>query len=214
MNIMIGVPVHRPLEFRTFESFVKLANLRGKFNYYFAMTQNSLVYDAREFIAQEFLKSNCEYLMMIDSDMTFHPQSIEFLQRHEKPFVTAKAFKRVPPYQPCFYTKVDLVDGQPLLESPVEYGAGLLPIEGAGLACALMHRDVFANIKAPYFFPYPNIGEDLTFCLKLKEAGVQMFCDTTLQFGHIGAQEIMESDFKRMYDQSKAEGKTLMEMGL
>jgi hypothetical protein len=198
-KVMIGIPVHRAIEFKVFESFIRMLNLRRDHEFEFCMVSNSLIYDAREYIANEFLKSQNEYLMFIDSDMTFHPQSIDFLLRHQKEFVTAKAFKRVKPYQPCFYTKVEYIDNVPNLETPVQYGEGLLPIEGAGLACALISRTAFEKIQSPYFFPYPNVGEDLTFCLKLKEAGVKMYCDTTLQFGHLGYVEIFEKDFVEEY---------------
>lgn len=200
VKVMVGVPVHRDVGFKVFESFLRMTNLRNEVELEFCMISNSLIYDAREYIAEEFMKSSSEYLMFIDSDMTFHPQSIQFLARHNKEFVTAKAFKRVPPYQPCFYTKVEYNDGVPHLETPIKYGEGLLKIEGAGLACALIKRSAFEKIEKPYFFPYPNVGEDLTFCLKLKEAGVEMFCDTTLQFGHLAQIEIFEKHFVEAYD--------------
>lgn len=206
MKIMVGSPIHRPMEFKVFESFVRLANYRGEHEYTFVFIQHSLVYDGRQFIADQFLQSDCEYLMFIDSDMTFDHRSIEILSSTGLDFVTAKAFKRVYPYQPCFYTKVEYKDDKPHLESPVEYGVGLLPIEGAGLACALIKKEVFQKIKAPYFFPLKNLGEDLTFCLKLKEAGIQMYCDTRVQFGHVGASEIKEEDFKRVYQDRKSKG--------
>lgn len=206
-KVMIGVPVHRPIEFKVFESFIRMTNQRSETELEFCMVSNSLVYDGREYIASEFLKSSAEYLMFIDSDMTFHPQSVDFLVRHNKEFVTAKAFKRIKPFQPCFYTKVEYKDGVPELQAPVQYGEGLLEIEGAGLACALIKRSAFEKIKEPYFFPYPNIGEDLTFCLKLKEAGVKMYCDTTLQFGHLGFFEVFErnfiEEFQRMQEEQK-----------
>jgi hypothetical protein len=198
-KVMIGIPIHRPIEFKVFESFIRATNIRREHEFNFSMVSNSLIYDAREYIATEFLKSDCDYLMFIDSDMTFHPQSIDFLLRHNLEFVTAKAFKRVKPYQPCFYTKFDYKDGVPELEAPAQYGEGLLPIEGAGLACALIKRSAFEKIQPPYFFPLPNVGEDLTFCLKLKNAGVKMYCDTTLQFGHLGYVEIFEKDFVEEY---------------
>jgi GT2 family glycosyltransferase len=204
---MIGVPVHRAIEFKVFESFIRMTNMKSSIEYSFAMVSNSLIYDAREYIASEFLKSDAEFLMFIDSDMTFHPQSVEFLARHDKEFVTAKAFKRVKPFQPCFYTKVEMKDGEPHLETPVKYGEGLLPIEGAGLACALIKRSAFDNIQAPYFFPFPHVGEDLTFCLKLKEAGVKMYCDTTLQFGHLGHFEVFERDFFEEFRKMEEEQK-------
>jgi hypothetical protein len=198
-KVLIGIPIHRPIEFKVFESFIRATNIRREHEFSFCMVSNSLIYDAREYIATEFLKSDCEFLMFIDSDMTFHPQSIDFLLRHNLEFVTAKAFKRVKPYQPCFYTKFDYKDGVPELEAPAQYGEGLLPIEGAGLACALIKRSAFEKIQPPYFFPLPNVGEDLTFCLKLKNAGVKMYCDTTLQFGHLGHTEIFEKDFVEEY---------------
>ena len=205
LKIMVGVPMNRPVEFRTFESFVRLANLRGVHEYAFAFTQNSLVYDARETIVDQFLKSECDALMFIDSDMVFHPQSVEFLSVHDKPFVCAKAFKRVEPYQPCFYNKIEINDdGNIYLESPVEYPNGLMRIDGAGLACALIRREVFEKIEKPYFFPTRNLGEDLSFCMKLKKAGIEMFVDLSLQFGHLSQQVILEEHFRTIYNAEKA----------
>lgn len=205
-KVMIGLPIHRPVEFKVFESFIRMTNQRNDIKLEFSMVSNSLIYDAREYVAEQFMKSDNEYLMFIDSDMTFHPQSLQFLLRHDKEFVTAKAFKRVHPYQPCFYTKVLYENGLPSLEVPTGYGEGLLPIEGAGLACALIKRSAFEKLEKPYFFPLPNVGEDLSFCIKLKEAGVKMYCDTTLQFGHLAQQEIFEKHFVEAFakmDQDK-----------
>ena len=205
MNIMIAVPMNRPVEFRVFESFVRLANYRGQHNYFFALTQNSLVYDARETLVKQMLDNpEVDAIMFIDSDMTFDPRSVEWLAAHNQPFVTAKAFKRVSPYQPCFYNKIEPLDnGECYLESPVEYGEGLLKIEGCGMACCLIRREVFEQIKAPYFFPMRGMGEDLSFCLKVKEAGIPMYVDTTLQFGHLAQVEILERDFRTVYEAHK-----------
>jgi len=35
IKIMIGIPMSRPVEFRVFESFVKMANQRGHHEYMF-----------------------------------------------------------------------------------------------------------------------------------------------------------------------------------
>lgn len=204
-KIMVGIPIHRPMEFKVFESFIRLANHRGKHEYNFVMIQNSLVYDAREFIADEFMKSDCEALAMIDSDMTFHHETLEILYNHNKPFLTAMAFKRVAPYQPCFFTKNGINEnGEPFLEVPMEWSQGLLPIEGSGLACVLIRREAFEKLQKPYFFPMENMGEDLSFCLRLKNAGVPMYCDTRIQAGHLATIEIMESHFRSLYEHSKA----------
>jgi hypothetical protein len=213
-KIMIGLPIHRPIEFKVFESFIRLASMNNvpnedgsKNEYVFSMISNSLVYESREYIADQFLKSDCEYLMFIDSDMTFHPLSVLYLLRHKRDFVTAKAFKRVPPYQPCFYTRLEYENGIPTLETPIEYGEGLLKIEGSGLACALIHRSVFEKIEKPYFYPIGKLGEDLSFCLRMKEKEIEMYCDTTIQFGHLGHYEVLEKDFRIELEKAKAENR-------
>jgi len=215
MKILIASPVHRPVELPTFISFVRLANHRSTYNSYdFMFVQNSLVYQARESIVEAFLKSGHDALVMIDSDMTFHHEAVDRLAYFKKPFVTAKAFKRVPPYQPCFYTKVDIgEDGKPALQVPIQYQNNtLLEIEGAGMACAYISREVFDKVKGPYFDPMPGLGEDLTFCYKLKEAGIPMYCDTGMQFGHVGPTEFGEEHFVNYIRQKEAEGADLQQI--
>jgi hypothetical protein len=215
MRILIASPVHRPLDLNTFISFVRLANYRSPHHTYdFMFVQNSLVYQARDSIATAFLQSGHDALVMIDSDMTFHHEAIDRLAAFDKPFVTAKAFKRVPPYQPCFYTKVDIgEDGKAQLQVPIQYQTNtLLEIEGAGMACVFIKREVFEKIEGPYFDPLPGLGEDLTFCYKVKQAGFPMYCDTGMQFGHVGTQEFGEEHFVAYLRQKEAEGADLQKI--
>lgn len=215
MKILIASPVHRPVELPTFISFVRLANYRSPLHTYdFMFVQNSLVYQAREQIAEAFLRSNHDALVMIDSDMTFHHEAVDRLAHFKKPFVTAKAFKRVPPYQPCFYTQVDRDEnGKVSLQVPIQYEHNsLLEIQGAGMACALITREAFEAVKPPYFDPMPGLGEDLSFCYKLKEAGVPMYCDTGMQFGHVGPTEFGEEHFVNFLRQKQAEGADLSQI--
>lgn len=209
MKIMVAVPIHRSVDYDSFISFIKLLSFKGEHSYQISVMSHSLIYDSREKMAEIFLKSDCDSMMFIDSDMTFEAKDIEKLASYDVPFVTAMAFKRMPPFQPCFYTKLEYDAGHPKLEVPVDYSQGLLEIEGAGMACALIKREVFENIKKPYFFPLVNLGEDLTFCLKLKEAGIKMYCDTTLSFGHLATTEITEKNFKEYYKKCLEEGKNV-----
>lgn len=216
MKIMVGIPFGKPMEFFAVRSLLELAQMKVKDNaasFQFTMVSNSLVYDAREEIARQFMTSDCEYLFFLDNDMTFDPRTPLLLARHQRDIVTAKAFKRVPPYSPCFYTRVERTeDGNPLMEVPLEYGEGLLPLGGCGLACALIHRSVFERTPKPWFFPMPDFGEDLAFCVRAREAGAEIFCDTTIQCGHLGVTEIKEEDFKVHMQVEQARGKSLHEV--
>lgn len=212
MKILIASPLHRPVDMNTFISFVRLANYRSPKNQYdFMFVQNSLVYQARDQIVKTFMESGHDALMMIDSDMTFHWEAVDRLASYNLPFVTAKAFKRVPPFQPCFYTQVNWEEGKEAeLQVPIQYQLNtLLEIEGAGMACALIKREVFEQVQGPYFEPLPNLGEDLTFCLKLKQAGIKMYCDTGMQFGHVGLVEFGEEHFVNYLKQQQSQGADL-----
>jgi hypothetical protein len=212
MKILIASPIHRPVELSTFVSFVRAAGYRESAHTYdFMFVQNSLVYAARDSIATAFLQSSADALMMIDSDMTFPSNAIDILAEPGLPFITAKAFKRVPPFQPCFYTRCDYdTSGAPLLQVPIQYQLNtLLEIEGCGMACVLIHRSAFDNLSAPYFEPLSGMGEDLSFCMRLKSAGVKMYVHTGLEFGHLGVQEYGEKHFVDYVQKKHAEGADL-----
>lgn len=203
---MVGIPVHRSIDYSSFISFMKLFAHRGEHTFDFVCSSSSLIYDLREKMVESFLNSKCDAILFIDSDMTFEPEYIDKLASYDLPFVTAMAFKRTPPFQPCFYTKLTYENKEPLLEVPIDYSEGILEIEGAGMACVLIKREVFKQVKKPYFFPKPGLGEDLTFCLKLKKAGVKMYCDTTTGFGHLSNFEVTEKSFKEYYQKSLKDG--------
>lgn len=212
MRIMIGVPIHRSIDFAAFISFIKLFSHRGEHFFEVNCTSSSLIYDVREKMVESFLASKCDAIMFIDSDMVFEPTDIDRLASHDLPFVTAMAFKRTPPFQPCFYTKILYENEKPKLEVPIDYSEGLLEIEGAGMACVIIKREVFEQVEKPYFFPKPGLGEDLTLCLKLKEAGIKMYCDTTVNFGHLSTFDITERHFKEYYQRSLDEGRDVEKM--
>jgi hypothetical protein len=135
---------------------------------------------------------------------------INVLESTEAEIVSGTAFKRVEPFQPCFYTKVsykqeeNIIESKPILESPCEFPKeGLLPVEGFGMACCMIDCEIFKKLKAPYFFPLPNMGEDLTFCLKAKHAGIKLFVDLSLDVKHIGDIEIGQEHYKLCYEEYK-----------
>jgi predicted peroxiredoxin len=82
------------------------------------------------------------------------------------------------------------------------------------MSCVLISKSVFEKIEKPYFFPIPEVGEDLSFCYKVKEAGIKMYCDTTIQFGHVAHVEIVEDNFKKALIQLKEQNKTVEEVQL
>jgi GT2 family glycosyltransferase len=178
------------------------------------MVGSCLVYEAREGIIQYALNNKCDYVLFLDSDMVLPPDALlkmfNILEKTDCQMVSGTAFKRIPPFQPCFYTKVgydmgkDFTQSKPILESPIEFpSTGLMPVEGIGMACCLINTKVFSLIDAPYFFPLPKLGEDLTFCLKLKQKNVKMIVDLSIDVGHVTTMPVMQEHFRACYEEHK-----------
>jgi len=214
--IVIGLPHTGEFLWQTTMSLLGLSIPNG-FKVLYHMIGNSLVYDAREKIVKFAREKKAKYTVMFDSDMVvpknFLVRTVGLLEEKEDiHMVTGTIFKRTPPFQPCFYTELnyDLQEKKPKLTSPIEFPEkGLLPLAGMGLACCTIKNEVFDMIdekkkeKTDYFYPFPNLGEDLTFCLVARKCGANMVCDLELDVGHISAMPIHQTHYKACYEEWK-----------
>lgn len=216
-KICVGIPHTGMFHWQTLTSLLSLkAPKNAQIVYH--LIGSCLVYDAREKIVEFARNKGCEYVVMLDSDMVPPPDMLDKMFYHLEndnniDMITGMAFKRTPPFQPCFYTKLqyNMKDFKPYLESPIEWNdnGGLMEIAGAGLACSMIRMSLFDKISTPYFFPLPNLGEDLTFCLKAKkEAKAVFLVDTSIDVGHCSVIPIHHEHFKACYEEQKTNGNT------
>ena len=82
------------------------------------------------------------------------------------------------------------------------YEDAVVPVDWLGTGCMLIHRRVFESIKEKfgdslkitvpdyeydYFRPFDSArGEDVSFCIRAKEAGTQPHLDLGLPVFHVG----------------------------
>lgn len=136
-----------------------------------------LIYQSREDAGEHLLESDADALLFLDSDMFPTEDMLVKLIEADKDIISALAFRRVPDYEPCIFTEEGFYH---------DYPEGLIEVEATGMACTLIKRGVFERVPKPWFFPEPVIGEDKAFCRRAKNAGHKIWCDTTLECGHIG----------------------------
>lgn len=168
----------------------------------FRLIGSSLIYEARERSAEHMIEQGYDWLFFLDSDMEPRPDTITRLLAHNVPVVSAMAFKRQQPYDPCFYPEVKY-DGEKVeLRTADDWTEGLAEVDGVGMACCLIRREVFEQTPQPWFFPLPVLAEDLGFCKRARDTGFKVYVDTSLCCGHVATEVITDShyrEYRRIY---------------
>lgn len=176
----------------------------------------SVVSRARNIIAHQFMKSDCDNLMFIDADMTFAADDVIRLMcwNQEKAIVAGA-------YEARKEGKVYIVslDGGHGVNGPqgkvTMDEAGLVRAYRAATGFMMIQRRVFEVLKATHpelehkdtntdermyaYFdfkvtPEGYIGEDFLFCDRAREQGLDIWLDPTIKLGHMGIHEF-KSDF-------------------
>lgn len=159
----------------------------------------------RSYMATKALAEGYEELMWIDSDIVFDPNSVDRLRSHDLPCTCGLYSLKRPEGG---IAGVLCGDCKELTFGP---SGGLTEIRYAATGFLHTRREVYEAIKdkfnlplcengddlgdiTPYFFPmivhdgggYRYLGEDLSFCERIRQAGYKIHADTTIRLGHIG----------------------------
>lgn len=146
-------------------------------------TEGYTIAENRNYCVYQALKNECSHLLFIDDDMTFPPDTLDYLLEVDKPIVGVYSFSRKLPLSPT----VKFIGAAPE-ERPKE------PFEcdQVGMGVALIKTDIFKDIPAPWFrfesspTGFTIEGEDGHFCNKAKKQGHEVWCDPRISVGHIG----------------------------
>jgi len=160
---------------------------------------------ARNEMTERFLATSADWMLMVDADMTFNADLLERLLRvadpAERPIVGPLCYSmsHAGPW-PVLY---ELRGGQfyPIPDPPADT---LLRVDGAGTGCLLIHRSALERIAASSDWPgqwfdhvylsrHP-LGEDLSFCVRARQAGLPIWVDTGIPIGHVKARLKVERD--------------------
>jgi len=181
------------------------------------VTHRHLIDDARNGLAESFLSSDTEWILWMDSDMTFPKETLVELFRvaEEKntKMVTGIYYQRKNQNLPVLWSRGDQTEhvglsGMENKRADVNkyVGAFCFPhpdktepfkVHAAGFGCVLVHRSVFEVLDRPWFKFLPGVcSEDFYFFVNAKEAGFDLWATPKLDLGHIGdAPIITKKDF-------------------
>jgi len=165
------------------------------------VTGDILVQYARERFAQSVIEMDADYLLMIDDDMLAPPDLFFKLVENDKDICGALAFTRNPDHKPVIY---DVIEGRDPVTHQDYYinkfamnypRNSLVQCDAVGFGAVLIKRRVIDAMKEPRFMGLSGCGEDITFCYKAKKLGFEVWMDTRIKLGHLGAPTIVTEEY-------------------
>ena len=174
------------------EGFMQLianvSHLDIKIETYTTILKRLPIVTARNKIVNTAIENNCDYIFWIDDDMVIKPDInlIEKLLAHDKDIVAPLFFAKAYPFIPMIFKRKMYAGKYCVYDNIVDYPKGLLKVDGVGFGCVLTKVEMFKKLTQPYFWVNEVFGEDLFFCENATRAGIEIYCDTTIDVGHIG----------------------------
>ena len=189
MKILIAVPCMDSVPAQFAQSLAVLSKVE---NCAIAFQMGSLIYTSRNNLATMAIQQGVDYVLWLDSDMIFPPDVLQKLidNREKGDILTGIYYRRVSPFKPVLYSKLDITDeGCDWLgydDYPTE---DLFEVEGCGFGCVLTPVQVLFDVMQKFgdlFAPIMGTGEDLSFCWRARQCGYKIMADPSIQLGHVG----------------------------
>lgn len=175
----------------------------------------------RNRIVNQFLDAHvAPWLLMIDADMLVSADCVERLLRvahpEDRPVVSALYFGgqvdgdvRAHCYmagtEPGKFVAIDASGAGQMKPGEFE---GIVQCAAVGAGCLMVHRDVLVAMRDAYqdtgashfaeaYAKGEEVGEDVTFCMRLTAMGVPIFCDTEHVVGHSKPGVVDDVEFRK-----------------
>lgn len=168
----------------------------------------SLIYSSRNDLAVRAIKMGADYVFWLDSDMVFSPDVLKrmFANKDKGDIITGVYYRRVPPFSPVLYEKLDFNEKDECSwKEYEEVPEGVFEVAACGFGCVLLPTDIFIDVQSRFgamFNPIGGTGEDLSFCWRARQLGFKIVCDSTIPLGHVGHHTITR-DYYEAYKKQK-----------
>lgn len=192
-RIFIAMPCYQYVSSECYESIFNTTQiLKNKYDFIIKIVSGYAVDQARNECVKEFLQSNCDYLLFIDSDIIISESAIEKLIESDKDIISAVYnHKHIMAGTSVIYK---IVNGQFQPYQTNDIPEEVFVITACGFGCVLLKRDVvrksYEKLKGICFKFDFNVkcmsSEDIYYCNELYKMGYDIYADGTAKVGHLG----------------------------
>ena len=202
MKTMVAIPCMDTVQTEFADSLLKLRPVGMMMH---AFMPCSLIYKSRNDLAQIAIREKADYVLWLDSDMVFPSELLVDLMadmKEGRDIVAGVCHMRRPPFRPVFYKKLrqGLTPDENEWENYDDYPKdGPFEVEACGFGCILMKTSVLQTVIDRYhdlFAPLPGFGEDLSFCIRARGCGFEIWVDPKIQVGHKASTIVTKETFE------------------
>jgi GT2 family glycosyltransferase len=186
-TVLIGIPTNGDIKAMTTCSLVMATNLLRTAGHTMILTVREGPYTHwnREHLANDLKESDADALMFVDTDVMFPADGILRLLEHKKDIVGGMYhLKQDEPVTTIKLWNDDRTEFRSVADEPLP--KDLFKVAALPTGFMMVRKSVFETMEFPYFRCDFGMGEDVSFCLRAQEAGIEVWCDPTIPIKHIG----------------------------
>lgn len=191
-RIFVAIPVYQFPHPECMEGVMNLIGVyRERYDFKVRLISGYSADVARNKAINEFLGSECEYLLFLDSDIILNESAFDLMMDADKGAISGIYHKKTHLVRETEVYKVE--DGKFKAYSTGEPPEGVFEITACGFGCVLLKREVVKQIyrqTGGYPFRFIQgaqyVSEDIYFCNELSKAKIALYADGRAIVGHVG----------------------------
>lgn len=193
IKLMVAIPTLDYIHYRFVQSLTDLSKRLDELGIEndIWFKPSTLVYMGRDWLAKRAREGEYTHVLWLDADMVFEPDIFEKLIADEKEMVCGLFRSRHDNRRAyALFSSLYPAVRYEALESNPELLNDIFTVEGCGFGCVLTTVDLLIRVlnanNNTCFMPTRAFGEDLAFCERVRNLGVDIYCDPAVEVGHIG----------------------------
>jgi len=148
--------------------------------------------DARNSLVEQAQREGAKYLLMLDTDQVYPPDTFTKLLSHKVDVCGVRVHRRWMPFDPIFM-RGDIGEYESVPDEEM-YSGDLIDVDATGTGCLLFDMEIFDKLSHPWFaFGRKDgkpVGEDIHFCSKARKEDIRICIDTSIAVGHLATIEV------------------------
>jgi len=201
--ICIGIVAYGGLDGQVAQDYMRMMFHLGRrcpeYDFQLAIKSKSEQFRARNAIVKAGIQYNADYIWMLDDDHILDIDESQLAtdayslpiklvkhleERPEVGIVGALYYQRGADCYPVIMQE-SRDDERPFFLSHAEVSNRMQKVDVTGGGCMMIRTSIFDKVDEPWFKPEHEWGTDIQLCKQARKAGYEVWCDTSLQIGHL-----------------------------